>query len=508
MKAKLKIILPIVLSVLLFVAEAILLFAISKLNMLPTAYFLILTALLLVVWVGITLLLVLPGKKSRKVRAIIACILCVLIIAGCAGLTNVVGQLYNTMNAITNTTIVTTEYTIYVKADDPANNLADTRNYTYGVCYIPGDETLDKALTSLENEMGSSLNTLIFPSIPELVNALYFGDVNVIIMDSAYVSLLEDVDLYADFHSRVKAIHVISVVEEVETPTSPPTEPATENGANNDADSDKGFAPFVLYISGSDTRSATLSRSRSDVNILAVINPETKQILLINTPRDYFVANPAGNGALDKLTHCGIYGIDCSVNALSALYDTSIDYYAQINFTGFKTLIDAIGGITVYSDIAFTSLKYSYVVGLNELDGEKALNFARTRKGLPGGDSARGKNQMKVITAVIDKMTSTSALISNYSEIMASLQGMFQTSLTPELISNLVKMQLSDMSSWNVQSFAVTGKGSSKITYSMPGQYLYVMIPNEKTVEYAADLIDRVLSGEVLRPSDMNLPQS
>lgn len=504
MKAKLKIILPIFLSVLVLIAEAILLFAVNKLQMLPTEYFLILTVLLLLVLAGITLLLVLPGKKRRKVRAIIACILSVLVIAGCAILTHVVGQLYETMNVITNTTFTTTEYTVYVKAEDPANHLADAKSYTFGLSYLPGDETLDKALSSLNEELGISVSTKSYASIPELINALYFGEVGAIIMDSAYVTLLEDFDLYADFHNRVKAIHTICVTEEVETPTVPPTEPATNNGAN-DNDNDT-IAPFVLYISGSDTRSAVLARSRSDVNILAVIHPETKQVLLINTPRDYFVPNPSGNGVLDKLTHCGIYGIDCSVNALAGLYDTEIDSYAQINFTGFKTLIDAIGGITVYSDLAFTSDKYSFVVGLNEMDGEKALVFARTRKGLPGGDSARGKNQMKVISAVIDKLSSTGALISNYSEIMSSLQGMFQTNLTTELISSLVKQQLSDMSPWNVQSFAVTGKGSSQITYSMPGQYVYVMIPNEKTVEHASNLIDRVLAGEVLSASDMNLP--
>ena len=505
MKAKLKVILSIFLSVLVLIAEAILLFAVNKLQMLPTEYFLILTVLLLLALAGVTLLLLLPGKKGRKARAIIACILAVILIAGCAGLTNVVGQLYKTMNAITNTTIITTEYTIYVMADDSANTLDHVRSYTFGLTYLPGDETLDKALSSLREDLGSSVSVKTFSSIPELINALYFGDVDAIIMDSAYVTLLEDFELFADFHNRVKAIHTISVTEEVEPPTETPTQVPTDTGNDDNKDADS-LAPFVLYISGSDTRSATLARSRSDVNILAVINPKTRQILLINTPRDYFVPNPAGNGTLDKLTHCGIYGIDCSVNALAGLYNTKIDNYAQINFTGFKTLIDAIGGITVYSDLAFTSDRHSFVVGLNEMNGEKALVFARTRKGLPGGDSTRGKNQMKVITAVVDKMTTTGALISNYSEIMSSLQGMFQTNLSTELISNLVKMQLSDMSSWSVQSFAVSGKGSSQITYSMPGQYVYVMIPNENTVEHASKLIDRVLAGEILSPSDMNLP--
>jgi len=493
-------------SVLLFIAEAIVLVAINKLEMLPDSYFIILCILFLLVWAGITLLLVLPSKKVRKTRAVIACILSVVLIAGCAGLTNVIGQFYDTMNSITNTTFTTTEYTLYVLANDPAKTVADTKDYTFGISYIPGDDTLNKALLSLESELETTVSTSAFTSIPELVNALYLGDIKAIILDSAYIPLLEEFEPYADFHIRTRAIHVISVIEEVITPTAPPTQPPSGDVQDPEPDKDN-VAPFVMYISGSDTRNATLSRSRSDVNILVAVNPQTRQVLLVNTPRDYYVPNPAGNGVLDKLTHCGIFGIDCSMKALSGLYDTPVDYYAQINFTGFKTLIDAIGGITVYSDLAFTSDNYTFQIGLNEMDGEKALVFARTRYGLPGGDNARGKNQMKVISAVIDKMTSTGALISNYSEIMSSLQGMFQTNFQSEQISKLVKMQLSDMSGWNIQSFAVTGTGSSQITFSMPGQYLYVMIPNEDTVDHATELINRVLSGDVLKAEDMIVPE-
>ena len=509
MNTKLKTILSIVLSVLLLAALAIVMIAIAKLDMLPGAYLAVLVALFAFVWLAVTLLLVWPSKKVRKTRAIIACILTVVLIAGCAGLTNVIGKFYETMNSITNTTIISTEYSIYVMADTGVKDLNGLAGATFGISYVAGDTTLNKALAALEKELGSSVKTTAYATVPELVNALYFGEVNAIIMDSAYVSLLEEFEIYADFHNRTRDLYQITVEEEVVIPTTPPTQDPTEPPSGNGAEPkpDKNVVdPFVMYISGSDTRNPTLSRSRSDVNILVVVNPQTKQILLLNTPRDYFVPNPAGNGVLDKLTHCGIYGINCSIQALSDLYDVSIDSYAQLNFTGFKTLIDAIGGITVYSDLAFSSAGYNFHVGLNEMNGDAALAFARARYGLPGGDNARGKNQMKVISAVIDKMTSSGALISNYSEIMNSLQGMFQTNFQMEQIAQLVKMQLSDMSSWNVQSYAVTGSGSSKITYSMPGQYVYVMVPHEKTVAYGSQLIDRVLSGEQLTPEDMIVP--
>ena len=261
---------------------------------------------------------------------------------------------------------------------------------------------------------------------------------------------------------------------------------------------------FVVYISGSDTRSAILDTSRSDVNILMVVNPKTRQILLLNTPRDYYVENPAGNWAYDKLTHCGIYGIDCSEKALENLYSVKINYYAQINFTGFETLIDAIGGVTVDSPKAFEAGGYSFTEGENTLNGKQALAFARERHAFAGGDNVRGQNQMRVIKAVISKITSDGGtVLLHYGEILDSLSGMFVTDMNSDDISALVKMQLNDMSSWNVESYAVTGTGGMDTTYSMPGYSVYVMYQNPDMVAKATGLIDKVESGVILTDGDV-----
>ena len=262
--------------------------------------------------------------------------------------------------------------------------------------------------------------------------------------------------------------------------------------------------PFVVYLSGSDTRNEKLTTSNSDVNVLVIINPKTKQILLLNTPRDYYIPNPAGNGKLDKLTHCGIYGIDCSINALSDLYDVTVNYYGQINFTGFETLIDAIGGITVESETAFTTLNGHFPIqkGMNKLNGAEALGFVRERYAFQTGDNQRGKNQMKVITAVIDKL-SAGTIIMHYNSILDSLQGMFVTNFSGTEISDLVRMQLGDGADWNVKSFAVTGANGSEITYSIPGSRVSVMYPDDELVARAASLVDRVIAGDELEDEDV-----
>ena len=500
---KLKLILSFSLSFLLLIAEGITFLAISKLDMLPDTLMLAVGGLLLLLWIVCTLMLLLPSKKQRSGRAIAASILVVLFIAGNAVVTNIVGTLYETMHSITKPSVTTVSMMVYIKADDPACAIKDTAGYPFGVSYVSGVEITNDAITDVQSKIGSNIQTIVYNSVPEMVNALYKGEVKAIIMDSAYVSLLEEFELYADFHTRTKVIHEV-VVEEIVIPpveTKPSEPPATENKP-------EGMEPFVIYLSGTDSRSGSFKRSRSDVNILAVVNPQTKQILLVNTPRDYYVPNPAGKGVQDKLTHCGIYGVDCSVKALSTLYDVPIKYNAQINFFGFHTLIDVIGGITVYSDIGFNAAggKYYFPAGPVELDGERALVFARERHGVPGGDSTRGKNQMKVITAVVNKLTSGTTIISNYTDIMNSLQGMFQTNVEMDTVSELVKMQLKDMSSWNIKSYAVTGKGSNQITFSMPGKPLYVMLPNEASVNHGQTLIDRVLNGDVLTDADLTVP--
>ena len=232
----------------------------------------------------------------------------------------------------------------------------------------------------------------------------------------------------------------------------------------------------------------------------------TKQVLLINTPRDSYVPNPMGNGQRDKLTNCGLYGVDCSMEVLGTLYDVDVDYYCQINFTGFTKLIDAVGGITVYSDQGFTAGHHYISKGKNHLNGKEALAFARERHHVKGGDRGRGKNQMKVIAALIKKLTEGTTIISKYSSILDSLTGLFRTNVTMEEISTLVKMQLSDMASWSILAFSVTGEGDSQKTYSSPGHKAYVMHLDEKQVSYASVLADRMMAGDILTDADLKVP--
>ena len=260
--------------------------------------------------------------------------------------------------------------------------------------------------------------------------------------------------------------------------------------------------PFVVYLSGVDNRGELTEKARSDVNILAVVNPTTKRVALINTPRDYYV-DLAGTDSKDKLTHAGLYGVETSMATLGNLYGVQVDHYIRINFAGFISIIDAVGGVDVYSDQAFTSVgspgyydPTTFAEGWNHLDGKSALAFARERHAFASGDIQRGINQMKVIDAMANKLKSPTVLMS-FSKLMDAVSDCFVTSLSQEQISALVRMQLGDLANWDIESCSVTGSsGKSSQCYSAKGQSLYVMKPDESSVSKAKELIASVLGGE------------
>lgn len=271
--------------------------------------------------------------------------------------------------------------------------------------------------------------------------------------------------------------------------------------------------PFVVYLSGVDTRGELTEKARSDVNILAVVNPKTKQVALINTPRDYYV-DLAGTDSKDKLTHAGLYGVENSMETLGNLYGIEVDHYIRINFAGFMTIVDALGGVDVYSDQAFTSVgspgyydPTTFVEGWNHLDGQAALAFARERKAFATGDVQRGINQMKVIDAMLNKIKSPTLLMS-FSRLMEAASDCFVTSFSQDQISALVRMQLSNFAEWSIESYTATGT-SAKSTqcYSAKGQSLYVMKPDTNSVNEAKALIAGVLGGEEMVSDTTQKPE-
>ena len=486
-------------------AEAWFTVYVLRLNMLPDRYTIILYAVMAVPLLLTAGLLFLRGKKPVSlVRRIIGLLLAAVVICGCLVGIKMVGQAYDMLHKVTTQPPEMDENSMYVfvRTEDPATKLEDTAKYSYAIVAEFEEEATAQAMLLIEETVGGKVAQTVYDDVAQMTNALLNGEADAILANDAVLIVLSEEEGYEDLFDKIRILHSfpMSQLEETEPTTEPPTEPLAEITQE----------PFIVYLSGSDGRSKKLKKGRNDVNILAVVNPKTKQVLLINTPRDYYVENVAGKGKLDKLTNCGIYGVDNSMKVLGRLYDLKVNYYARINFTGVETLVDAIGGITVNSTEEFKcgeSREFLIVKGENHLDGKAALGFARERKRVSGGDNGRGKNQMRVITAIINKATSGTTIISNYTEILASLDGVFKTSVPMEDISALVKMQLDDMATWNIKSFAVTGTGGSEKTYSSPGHRSYVMHPHKYMVNHAKKLAQMVIDGQVLTAEDMKAPK-
>jgi len=485
-------------------AEVFFVYRLIRLNMLPDLYVALLIVGLLLLLGGIGLLVFLPRRRlwATILRQLIAWILAIVTAAGCVFLAPKVRQLETTVDQIIANEPAGTARNIYVPNTDPAQTIEDAAGYTFGA--LRSDEyCIAQAETALNEQLQTKINLVYFDDELEMGAAYCLREVQALIVSEGHTNVWEEHggDLYYQFKYVNRSIHTVYVEESKETDQIP-VEPVPDAEPVADITN----TPFVIYLSATDSYSQTLTATRSDVNILAVVNPETKQVLMINTPRDYYIVHPWGYGSRDKLTHCGIYGIDCSIDAIELLYDLPVNYFVQINFEGFKTLIDAIGGITVYSDHGFVcgqEIPVYIKEGENNLDGYGALSFARDRKHQPGGDNGRGLNQMKMIQAVLTKIISGHTLIKNYSEILNSLEGMIATDMERENISKLVKMQLMDNAEWEILTYAVTGYDSNRTTYSMPSVSCYVMVPNQSSVDYAKELIARIVNGEILTQEDM-----
>ena len=252
---------------------------------------------------------------------------------------------------------------------------------------------------------------------------------------------------------------------------------------------------FILYISGSDSRGSISDVARSDVNILAVVNTKDKKILLVNIPRDYYVQLHGTSGIKDKLTHAGIYGINMSVLTINDLLDTNIDYYLKVGFDTVIESVDLLDGIDINSDVSFTALtdkECKFVSGVQHVNGKCALAFARERKTYQSGDRHRGENQEQVIAKMLEKMSDTKYLL-KYNDIIDKLEGSFETDMSYKEITNLIKDNFSTIGEFTVDTYNLDGTDSMMPTYTMGTSPLYVMIPNQDTVNIASEKIKEYL---------------
>lgn len=486
-----------VLGGLLAIAAMVMLVGVWKLQLLPTTLVVVVGVLLALIT---ALVIVLTWSGLGKVRMSIGIVLAVIGIAALS-----VGSFFvwQTVNALNNFNAGETETVIvgvYMRADDDRSLTADLK---FGVLTTDDRQVTDSAIQKLNKDLKTELSCAEYDSPVALLEALLKGDLDAMILNQAYLDVLIDLPGYEEKLTKIREVFHHNVEVEVLDEENKP-------GAQ---DPDKIYTSlkdsFAVYISGIDARGGKVSiKGRSDVNIVAVVNPKTRQVLLVSTPRDYYIPisspNPNWDGKKDKLTHAGLGGPNASRETLSNLYGIDISYYFKVNFSGFVNIVDALDGITVHSDFNFRytdddGTVYYYQKGDNQLSGKAALGFCRNRYSFATGDNQRGKNQMAVIKAVIDKALSPK-LLTNYTQILDAVSGSMEMTVPMDVIGDLVSRQLSDGGSWNVVSYSVTGSGGYEKSPAAGGASAYMMYPNKESVERAKQLIQDVVDGKTVTP--------
>lgn len=444
-------------------------------NLLPTKLLLIVGGVLL----GISILIVpaLFFKRFKKSRRIIALVFSIILMA-VYGLG--IAYMYGTidfMSSISKLHQETEDYYVVVNKDGKYQEIDEIKGIKVQT-YMTNELNYSDAKTQLKDKENVEYDMI--SDLPEIGKGLIDKTYEVIFISAAhYDTIKEQVE---NFVEESKIIYTVKVVKE---------------GKDLSKKVDVTKEPFNVYISGLDTEGSIDVVSRSDVNMIVTVNPKTHKILLTSIPRDYYINLPSKNNSGDKLTHTGLYGISETIGAVEQLLGIDVNYFVKVNYTTVTKFVDAIGGIDVDSDFAFTThgqrVYFNYVEGMNHLDGAHALAFARERKSFSDGDFQRNKNQQKIVEAIIKKVTGSTALLTKYTNILEAMENSVQINMTTREMQKLVKMQLNDMPSWDIQSIDITGLPDMNTCYSTGTAMVSVVDVDQKSIIESVDKIVEVM---------------
>ena len=379
-----------------------------------------------------------------------------------------------------NSKISTDDYHVFVMKDDKANSLKEAKDYTFGMVNNYDVDDMHAVVLILEDTLKQSIKIKKYDDVAKLAQGITARECQSIIVDDSLMDMIVEAGdttdddknngPFANFRKKLKILKSIDVKNHL----APMDDPGNVTKRC-----------FNVYLSGIDTGGDVTNKSQSDVNIILSINPMKNQIVGVSTPSDYYLPLSISGNEKDKLCYAGNYGIDVSMNTLALWYGIDIDYYVRMNFTGFKDIIDEIGGIDVESDYAFETHGYKFKKGMNkDLNGSQALWFARERESFKKGDVSRSNNQMKVIEAVIEK-GSTRSILNDYKDILKNISESFQTNMSISTMKQLVKMQVSKGGKWDIKLYSVSGNSGVERTYSIPSMKQHVLIPKMHTVKKA-----------------------
>lgn len=488
-------VIAILLSIVMIVLMAFFAYQLIKMDILPQNLFIpvilifVLISLILILWIN----LMAHGVVS-KVFAMIF----VLLYTVSMGIGNF--YVYKTdgfMQKVTDHKIGDVKNTVSIIVMDDSNikDLSSLKGKKVGRLNNVDKVGTNKLLKSVKKKKGSNyFKTKKFDGALSEVEALYNGEIDAMILNESYRGNVTSVEEYEHFSTETRVVYSTSYY--------------TTKKNDSLVVSDITKNPFTILISGNDTTGDVSELSRSDVNMLVTINPKTSTILLTSMSRDTYVETVCDadgdtacpEGQMDKITHTGIYGLNTTRQTVEKFYDLKVNYSFRVNFTSVIDVVDALDGIDLnveegeQCDLFWANMKPGLPVGLHHVDGETALAFARERKAYVDGDYQRVRNQQKVMQAIINRAISSSALV-NYTSFINSLESAFETNMTYDEITDLIKYELQAKPDWKFETYQISGLGDELMCASL-GQAASVQVPDLNTVRIAREKIEAVMNGK------------
>ncbi len=449
----------------------------NKISMLPSKYFVLLVSILIILNLFAITTLLIKKNWTKVISAFFYSIIIGVVIFGSSILENINSFLDEGFN---NNTVEVTVYSVLVKNDSAYKKIWQLNEKLLGSLEqdMQKEEYLDKLVRLSRSKLTESNNLEL------LYRNLVDKKMDALVIDSAYLDILEEE--FPDLEKDTRAIYTFRLEKKLE----------------KNYEKVNKLEPINIYISGSDSRNEKIeTKSRSDVNMIVTINPNTKTILLTSIPRDYYVQLHGTTGLKDKLSHSGIYGTEMSKKTLEDLFQIELKYSVKLGFQGLIKIVDLVGGVDIDNDQTFNSSHiHGWIVkkGNVHMDGAHALAYARERYAYKGGDRHRILNQQQVLEAVMKKVMSDKSILKKYDKVLQSLKDFYRTDIPREVIELIVKDQLEDMSGWKVVTQTVDGSGSTGKTYTNQSPKNYIMIPYEKDVKTATEKINKVLQGKAI----------
>ena len=495
------------------VVSSVTLYKVRKFDALPTKYMVLLVFCLTAALILICVL------QFFRIANVVADVVAVLLIIALIWMAGAVGKVQDTLdNKIQAKATKDIGMQVIVMDTSESDDIKDYANESFGMCSAADTSDYpERAIQYYADVIGNDITVVDYSSEFDMARALVKGEIKVAIINAAHTAMIDDMFFALDETDEcylgldegnpigltdvTRVIDSYVITEKVEEPTGI----AEEDGDRELIST--SISPFVIYISGIDTEGDISTVSRSDVNVLVCVNPVTKQILFVTTPRDSYVQIPEVSGRYyDKLTHAGLYGSKCSASiaTLENIFGVDVDFYMRVNFTSAVNVVDALGGVSIYSDYTFESQNvkgYSFYKGYNDVDGEAALAFCRERYSFPDGDYQRGRNHTEMVKAILKKAMSP-AILSAYTDILDEVATNIETNMTTSEITELVKMQLGDGAEWNFVTWSIEGINGGaqqlRTCYSSGSTPLYVTILDNDSIQTACDLMEKVLNGETI----------